>query len=435
MLKASSLPCRRAVDLLHDSMTLSRLAKESGFLKRSPRKVSPSGFIKAIMLAGAQGATSFGAMARQSARISGNLSSRQNMARRCGPAGVAFLGKVIAQVLKQASPTTLEQNGRFRRVVIQDSSIIRFADSLGTHFPAHSNNGEIKAMLRTQLAYDLATGQALLVGNDAYVRTDGAAAGDLIDLLEPGDLCLRDLGYYKAEWFQKMHAKGIFYLSRLKSEILVCQSDGSRIALDVFLKKAGPVIDQNVTLGRNADFSTRLVAIRLPPAAAEEKRRKLKQEAKRHNTKLTALKLALADWMILITNLPAEQFGAESLRQLYRLRWHVELVFKGLKSNGCLRALAAHRSNPHHIQALLMGQFLSLLINLRLWSRLSESNPQRPLSILKVAAFLTETLEELWHGRRCGIKWGKYLQRLIYHCRYDQRARVNLATSTSLSLR
>lgn len=435
MLKASCLPCRDSIDLLNDSATLHRLAKESGFLKRKPRKITPDGFIKSMMLAGSHRSISFNALARQAGRISDKISSRQNMARRCGPTGVSFLGKVLSHVLGQTRPFSLTRGARFRRIVIQDSTLARFADALSCHFPARSSNDETKAILRVQLAYDLVSGQTLLQRNDAYCRTDAAAAGDLIDLLQPGDLCLRDLGYYKAEWFQQINAKGAFYLSRLKSEVLVCRPGESPVPLDHFLKKARTVVDEIVTLGRHADFRTRLVALRLPPAQARERRRKLKQDAKRHGIQVSALKLALADWMLLITNVPAEQMQAEALRQLYRLRWHAELVFKTLKSNGCLRQLASHRSNPHHVEALLLGQLLGVLLNLRLWRDLMTRDKERPLSLLKIGTCIIETLEALWCGPPDETNWRKHLDRLIHHCRYDRRTRENLAELTSCALR
>jgi hypothetical protein len=436
MLKDDSLPCRKSVDLLEDTAALQQLAKESGFLRRSPRKVAPGDFIKAVMLAGAQGSVSFNSLARQAGRVSGMTSSRQNMARRCGAAAVCFLRGAVALALQRGGPAASPVTTAFSRVVIHDGSLIRLADSAREHFPAVSSSDADKAMLRLQFAYDYSSGKTLFANLDPYARTDAAAAGDLMAHLQPGDLCLRDLGYYKAAWFQQMDAIGAFYLSRLKSEVTVCGSAGKAIALDKFLQAAkGDLVDATVRLGAAGDFTTRLVAIRVPREVAEQRRRKLHEKAKRRNQTPSALKLALADWLLLVTNIPPEKAGAEALRHLYSLRWHVELVFKTFKGNGCLRQLAGHASNPHHLETLLLGQLLQVILNLRLWRTLSAPHAGRPLSLLKVAGLIRETLEILWLPVAAANAWRAHLQRILYHCRYDRRQLKNLEILHSELLR
>ncbi len=82
-----------------------------------------------------------------------------------------------------------------------------------------------------------------------------------------------------------------------------------------------------------------------------------------------------------VTNIPREAAGPEDLYKLYGLRWHVELVFKALKSKGCLRSLTAHASNPHHLEVLLLAQLLQLVqlvLNLKLWRIISPREKGAP---------------------------------------------------------
>lgn len=284
-------------------------------------------------------------------------------------------------------------------------------------------------MLRLQFAYDFTSGQTLFAKLEPYPRTDGAAAGDLIEHLKPGDLCLRDLGYYKAEWFQQMEAAGAFYVSRLKSGVTVVTGSGSHLRLDKFLSRMkGDLVDQRVQLGQAGDFHARLVALRVPGEVAAQRRRRLHEQAKKKGATVSALKLALADWVLLITNLTKEQADAETLRQLYRLRWHVEIVFKTFKSNGCLQLLTSHVSNPHHLQVLLLGQLLQVILNLRLWRALAGSSPEHPSSLLKMAGQARETLEALWLTGRSALLWKGHVRRLLYYCRYDRRRLKSLTT-------
>jgi len=382
MLRDSSLPCRNTVDFLDDPALLDQLARSSGFLKRKPRKLTPRDFVKAVVLATADARISLGGIALHTGHAEAEGCSRQNIHKRCDSSAVAFMREVAGHAIAHGCPALPAPAAAefFNRINIQDGSVVRLHDCASGHFPAFSGTAGNKAMLRLQFAYDYKSGRTLLATPAAYSHTDTAAAGELLDELEPRDLCLRDMGYYKAELFERMDAMGVFYLSRLKSEVKIPRDDGGpAMALDEFLHGLrGQSFDGTIRVGAVRGFTTRLVATRVPEAVAAERRRKLHAEAKRTRKPVSRLKLALADWMLFVTNIPRETAGPEELRKLYGLRWHVELVFKALKGHGCLRALAAHASNPHHLEVLLLGQLMQIFLNLRLWRMLSPARKGAP---------------------------------------------------------
>jgi hypothetical protein len=426
MLGAPSLPCRNTLDFLDDSELLQQAAISSGFLKRKARKLTPQGFVKAVLHATANALTSFASIALNTGDENAGPCSPQNIFKRCGASAADFMRKVLDHAIAFIAPAlpVPEAAAFFKRIIIQDGSLIRFHDSARTHFPAVSSTADDKAMLRLQFAYDYKSGRTLFATPAAYSHTDAAASADTLDWLEPGDLCLRDMGYYKAELFGKMDAKGVFYLSRLKPEVKIPQEDGRpAIGLDEFLRgDRGPVFDKTIQVGAQRDFITRVVAVRVPEKVAAERRRKLHVEAKRRNKAPSALKLALAGWTVFVTNIPRGTASPEDLHKLYGLRWHVELVFKALKGNGCMRALTTHASNPHHLEVLLLGQLLQLVLNLRLWRMLSPARKGAPrLSLLKIAAMMRETLVALWPGSPCTKRWEKHMRTLLQRCRYDKR--------------
>jgi IS4 transposase len=195
------------------------------------------------------------------------------------------------------------------------------------------------------------------------------------------------------------------------------------MGLDEFLRGVrGPVFDKTIRVGAGRGYTTRLVAMRVPEEVAAERRRKLNEEARKRRKTPGALRLALAGWTVFVTNIPPETAGPEELRKLYGLRWHVELVFKALKGNGCLRALAAHASNRYHLEVLLLAQLLQLVLNLRVWRMLSPPMNGSPrLSLLKMAALARETLAALWPESPGSERWKKHMGTLLYRCRYDQR--------------
>lgn len=47
-------------------------------------------------------------------------------------------------------------------------------------------------------------------------NNDKTFGTDCLDTLRPGDLCIRDLGYFSLKDLDQMDQRGVFYVSRLK---------------------------------------------------------------------------------------------------------------------------------------------------------------------------------------------------------------------------
>ena len=67
------------------------------------------------------------------------------------------------------------------------------------------------------------------------------------------------------------------------------------------------------------------------PAAARAREQALRQRTKKGVAAVKTHTLELAGYFFVLTNLPPE-ISAESVLQLYRLRWQIEMKFKTLKS-------------------------------------------------------------------------------------------------------
>ena len=80
------------------------------------------------------------------------------------------------------------------------------------------------------------------------------------------------------------------------------------------------------------------MAVRVPQEVADRRRQKAKDKAKSKGRTPSQAYLALLDWTLFVTNVPAEMLSGQQVATLYRVRWQVELVFKLWKSY-CLLAL------------------------------------------------------------------------------------------------
>jgi hypothetical protein len=132
-------------------------------------------------------------------------------------------------------------------------------------------------------------------------------------------------------------------------------------------------------------------ARRLPPEAAEAARRRCRRNAQAKGRTPGADTLYLAGWMLAFTTVPPGELDADTVLELYRTRWQVELVFKRLKS---LLDLDALRTRPKSVlgEVWVHGKLLyALVVEKRLgrslgqdWRRMDRPREATPWRLLKM---------------------------------------------------
>ena len=89
----------------------------------------------------------------------------------------------------------------------------------------------------------------------------------------------------------------------------------------------------------------------------------------------------MCQWLVLITNLPADNFTIEDISVLYRVRWQVELLFKRWKS-----LVALGRSRGHRADRVLCETYAKLLGCLvQHWGTLLRGGPLSGISAYRCA--------------------------------------------------
>ena len=128
-----------------------------------------------------------------------------------------------------------------------------------------------------------------------------------------------------------------------------------------FLKSSGQhFVDCPIQLSAQHRLPCRLAAVRVPITVAQERRRKLKAQAKREGRTLSPHQLALLDWTIMVTNVPSSLLTVEEMLVLGRFRWQIELLFKLWKSHG--RVDESRSSKPYRILCEVYAKLLAMLV-------------------------------------------------------------------------
>lgn len=239
----------------------------------------------------------------------------------------------------------------FPDVVVCDSTVLQVADRLRTWFPGLRG---IPAGIKVCLAVSLYGLVPLWASIVAATRND-AQLFPRLDQFRRGTLFLFDLAFVVYDRLREIVTSGHTYVCRLRKDgnplvlaapyapawvaaLLRGNPDG--VPLRDLLpsdKKIGRVWELVVWLRPDEDRANRVLA------------------------RLVIVPGPHAGQRAYLTNLDARRWPSQAIRELYRLRWQVELVFKELKQHLGLESLPT--KDRHAVLALAWASLLALAVS------------------------------------------------------------------------
>jgi len=314
------------------------LARDSGFLRRRPRKIPMTDFLLALVGLAAESFLTLQRVASVIALATHLSYSKQALHKRLTPAIERFLAQAATALFGQLPEACSRLRGHlaaFRRVLLHDSTLETLPEHLAKIFPGSRNQRKGFAALKIQFISDLLSGQAVHLSLSNFRRNDQVAALDILEVVQPGDLVIRDLGYFVIRAFQWIIETGAFFVSRCRADMTFSDPrTGRPLDLVAELRRCGR-LDRNVLLG-SQKVPVRLVALPVPEAVANERRRRAKA-SRDQRCHPSARRLFLLGWNLLITNVPRSLWPPKVVAAIYRLRWRIEMIFKAWKSHLGLR--------------------------------------------------------------------------------------------------
>lgn len=343
--------------------TANQLARETGFVQRAS-KVTGAAFVQTLLFGWLNNPQATLQQLAQMAGTVGVAISPQGLEQRFTQAAATFLRRVLEAAVTHvvtAHPVAIPLFSRFAGVYLLDSSTVVLPDELAVVWQGcgGSSARRTQAALKLQVQFDLSTGAligpALQHGRTADRQAPRQTA------FPPGALRLADLGYFSLALLGELSTVGVYWLSRLHLHTHVFDQTGACLDLLPWLSKQ-PVCahDLPIHLGAQDRLSARLLAVRVPAQVAQQRRRRLRKQARRKGQTLSQRHLALADWTLLVTNVPVELLSIEEALVLLRARWQVELLFKLWKSLG--RLDESRSAQPWRQLGELYAKMLALLV-------------------------------------------------------------------------
>lgn len=346
--------------------TADQLARQTGFVQRL-RELKPSALARTMsVLALREPNASLAQLARELG-ITGSALSQRLSEPEAAEFLHALLGTALAQLAEApARRVNIPLLNRFHGVYLADATSLPLPATLAEAFPGycggrHPGDPSATAAAKILLRWRLDASQP------AALLTAAATTPDL-HLLQrlpdppPGALPIADLGFFDAEYLEKLGGNGVYWLTRLPTLLCVGPQQADQ-ELAEWLRSFEAATERwegELVVGKVTPLRARVMVQRCPPEVAAERRRKLRAAARHRGREVSARQLTLCDWWVLATNLPAEKLSADEAAELYRSRWQIELVFKRWKSLGHLAV--PRQGNPGRALATLYGLLLGLLI-------------------------------------------------------------------------
>jgi len=415
---------------LFNEDVLNKIARESGFLKRQPKKITPLVFVFGFIKCCGNSTFSFREWAIQIGFLIKSTVSKQAVFDRINETAVKFTADLLKHFLQNKLHDDFKCNtstpifSAFGKILLQDSTTLSLSQSLVTQFPGNKSRGLQKAVARVQTIINLKTMQIFQCTLASFTNNDQSASRDILNYLVKGDLVIRDLGYFVLGAFQDIIDREAYFISRLRFGVLVHTTQGTPINMSVLLKSNKKIVDMDVLIGK-CKLPVRLVMIKLPDNVAAEKVRKAKCD-RNIKTNHTNEYYEWCRYNAYITNVPQSIWTAIQIPEVYKVRWQIEIIFKSWKSGMKMEQMVNGIENEHRIRVcismmLLFITFFMVKIYIPFKDEIDRKYG-KDVSLIRLCAFVIKNIDIIIKAKEHFV-----LELIAKHCIFEKRnKRINM---------
>ena len=331
---------------------------------------------------------------------------KQSLHERFTDRSVSFVKSVLAEVINEqfCNLYSKEFLPEYARILIKDSTKFFTPSTLSDNYKS-CGNGRSKSSISIQYEFDLKSGSVTYLEITSGNRNDRTDAEATCENTENGDLIIRDMGYFCTSVLKKWSctdAKKVFYISRLDCNTNVYDSNGERVCFQKVYKsmRDGKIIEMEmqVFIGEQTRLPVRLL-LRLVPDEVYEKRivEKTKKSKGQGRGQLTNETKRRCRFTLFITNADEATLSTSQVFLLYKLRWQIELQFKGWKSVFKIDTL--HRMKEHRYITLLYVKLMQVMLNMQIIYSVQRSIIQKDYKKIKIISVnkSLKTLKRLFY--------------------------------------
>lgn len=184
-----------------------------------------------------------------------------------------------------------------------------------------------------------------------------------------------DLGYASQANAVAIVQNGGLFLFKANVATTFVAPDGNKVNLAGILKEKPQAFEIPVVVG---GVTLRLVGRRIPEEQANRAIQKSREKRRKDGRPgdISEWRKLAANYLLFITNLPADEFPVTRLIVLYKVRWRVELVFKTWKS--LLQVNVIRTAKQHRVECEVYGKLIMAVMLTALAREAFRLHPPKP---------------------------------------------------------
>ena len=377
-----------------DKKSIEQLARETGFVQRKS-KLNAADLLNSLMFSHQQGKElSLLDLCGDLYCQNNLLIKKQSIHERFNPEAVVFFKTVLSRLLERQFEMVVKDQvlSSFDRVRIKDSTRFALPDAYASTYKGHGGaTHNSTSMISIQYEYDVCSGNTMDLRLTTGVRNDQRDAKENTHDIGKNDLFIRDLGYATMGYMMQIAENEAYFLNRLNPQVIAYHVEEPQKEVDFNkchkkLKKYGlPYLEYQVTIGKKARIPCRLVIHRVDQSTYENRIRKTSKQAKSSGHQVSDGFKARAWLTAYVTNTTEAMIPASKIKQVYGLRWQIELTFKVWKSQGSIDKIKEMKICRFECQ--LIARLIWLLVHMKIYNSLTalinDQLPDDTLSIWK----------------------------------------------------
>lgn len=315
-----------------------------------------------------------------------------------------FVRLLVEQQLQEQlyKVAPLESLKNFTSVKIKDSTRFQVPENLKDQYPGYGGAAS-EAGAHIQLEFDLLSGKIADLHVTHALQQDSIDALETLEMIEPGSLILRDLGYFNMDVLDQIDQKGAYFISRLRPKVKIYEyQEDSYQPIDIQkihrqMKHSKLAYQElSVYIGEEKKLPVRLIIELMPEQIVNKRLAKANVEAKKKKCQVSELYKAYASLNLFISNVSSQWLTTPQIHSMYRLRWQIELRFKIWKSYYHIHA--NKKMKLHRFETYLYASLLFILVNWEIAINLStiiKEQTGQMLSVMKCYKALVLTFDIL----------------------------------------
>src|SRR5262245_52290969 len=340
-------PCTRsAVSMLTDffaSDAIEAAARRTGFIKRTS-KLTGKLFL-ALVTFGTWGdaTTTLAQLAAKVTQLDEQVEvSPEAIHQRMNQRALAFLQDMLRQALAKVQAVEhVCHDGLFTdfpKVYLADSTGFALPDSLHELFPG-SGGSAATAGAKIQAVWDYKNSVFGHFALTPWNIPDQRYIDQVVALAQKGMLFIFDLGFFKLKALATIATAGAYFCCRLNHQTNLYKPVAGRwcpvklAELLTTIEHDLALLETSIYMGATEHVASRLIAVRMPEAIVNERRRLAREKAQKQCYTSSHAHLTLMAWNLFATNVPTTISNAPTIVKVSPLRWQIELIFKSWKSS------------------------------------------------------------------------------------------------------